>query len=64
MVDERMQDEGCHGRKETHQQRQNDNEHSVADMLYPPLMQAVEPLGEGHFARFRCLHACKDSKKD
>ena len=43
LVDDPMEDESSHCRKEANNQSENDHEHLLADMLHPPLVQPLEP---------------------
>ena len=42
LIDDPMKREGCHSRKETHEQCQDEDEHPVADMRHTPFVQAMQ----------------------
>ena len=43
LIDDPMEHEGGYGSKEADNQREDDHEHLLADMLHPPLMQPLKP---------------------
>ena len=54
LVDDPVEREGCHSRKETHQQREDEHEHPLADVFDTPRVQTFK---ESRFRRrYCCLH--------
>ena len=43
LVDHTMQDEGSYSSKQPYEKGKHQQEHTVADMLYPPLVQLLLP---------------------